>query len=87
LNLIFSSCNFYNPKFGSVEVAQASCLCSSASKECGTGVSPVSSGKVFINSTQYFDNVPETAWNFYIGGYQPPPEMAERPQIPHPLLR
>ncbi|WKZ30799.1 MAG: hypothetical protein QY318_03035 [Candidatus Dojkabacteria bacterium] len=27
--------------------------------------------KVFINSTQYFDNVPEIAWNFYIGGYQP----------------
>lgn len=29
------------------------------------------SGKVFINETQYFDNVPEIAWNFYIGGYQP----------------
>ena len=28
-------------------------------------------GKVFINETQYFDNVPEIAWNFYIGGYQP----------------
>ena len=28
-------------------------------------------GKVFINDTQYFDNVPEIAWNFYIGGYQP----------------
>ncbi|MFA6309798.1 MAG: type ISP restriction/modification enzyme, partial [Clostridia bacterium] len=28
-------------------------------------------GKVFINATQYFDNVPELAWNFYIGGYQP----------------
>jgi predicted helicase len=28
-------------------------------------------GKVFINETQYFDNVPEVAWNFYIGGYQP----------------
>ncbi|MDD4210667.1 MAG: N-6 DNA methylase [Bacteroidales bacterium] len=28
-------------------------------------------GKVYINDTQYFDNVPETAWNFYIGGYQP----------------
>ncbi len=27
--------------------------------------------KVYINKTQYFDNVPETAWNFYIGGYQP----------------
>ena len=28
-------------------------------------------GKVYINDSQYFDNVPETAWNFYIGGYQP----------------
>src|SRR5574344_1013630 len=28
-------------------------------------------GKVYINDTQYFENVPETAWNFYIGGYQP----------------
>ena len=29
------------------------------------------SGKVFLNETQYFGNVPEVAWNFYIGGYQP----------------
>jgi predicted helicase len=28
-------------------------------------------GNVFINSKQYFANVPEVAWNFYIGGYQP----------------
>ncbi|WP_297702179.1 type ISP restriction/modification enzyme [uncultured Fibrobacter sp.] len=28
-------------------------------------------GKVFINKQQYFGNVPELAWNFYIGGYQP----------------
>ena len=28
-------------------------------------------GKVYVNKTQYFDNVPEIAWNFYIGGYQP----------------
>ncbi len=28
-------------------------------------------GKVYINDTQYFDNVPQTAWEFYIGGYQP----------------
>ena len=27
--------------------------------------------KVYINETQYFSNVPELAWNFYIGGYQP----------------
>jgi predicted helicase len=28
-------------------------------------------GKVYINQTQYFTKVPEEAWNFYIGGYQP----------------
>ncbi|MBN3584012.1 DNA methyltransferase [Algoriphagus aestuarii] len=28
-------------------------------------------GRVYINSEQYFDQVPELAWNFYIGGYQP----------------
>ena len=28
-------------------------------------------GKVYINDEQYFDNVPEVAWNFFIGGYQP----------------
>ena len=26
---------------------------------------------VYINEDQYFGNVPEIAWNFYIGGYQP----------------
>lgn len=29
------------------------------------------STRYIINPTQYFDNVPEVAWNFYIGGYQP----------------
>ncbi len=28
-------------------------------------------GNVLINKEQYFGNVPESAWNFYIGGYQP----------------
>lgn len=28
-------------------------------------------GKVWINDTQYFTNVPLIAWEFYIGGYQP----------------
>jgi predicted helicase len=28
-------------------------------------------GNVYINANQYFAGVPETAWNFYIGGYQP----------------
>ncbi|MDD5145606.1 MAG: N-6 DNA methylase [Candidatus Pacebacteria bacterium] len=27
--------------------------------------------KVFINNDQYFGNVSELAWNFYVGGYQP----------------
>ena len=27
--------------------------------------------KVYINKDQYFGNVSELAWNFYIGGYQP----------------
>jgi len=28
-------------------------------------------GRVHINPEQYFDNVPQVAWEFYIGGYQP----------------
>lgn len=28
-------------------------------------------GKVNINSIQYFDGVPQIAWEFFIGGYQP----------------
>jgi predicted helicase len=28
-------------------------------------------GKVYINSTQYFGNVPMAAWIFFIGSYQP----------------
>ena len=28
-------------------------------------------GKVHINETQCFENVPLVAWNLYIGGYQP----------------
>ena len=28
-------------------------------------------GNVLINDTQYFEGVPKTAWEFYIGGYQP----------------
>ncbi|MCX6210638.1 MAG: DNA methyltransferase, partial [Bacteroidetes bacterium] len=28
-------------------------------------------GRVYINETQYFANVPLVAWEFYIGGYQP----------------
>lgn len=28
-------------------------------------------GRIWINATQYFDNVPTVAWNFSVGGYQP----------------
>ncbi len=28
-------------------------------------------GRIWINSEQYFKNIPLTAWEFYIGGYQP----------------
>jgi predicted helicase len=28
-------------------------------------------GRVWVNDQQYFADVPEVAWNFYIGGYQP----------------
>ena len=28
-------------------------------------------GNVYINESQYFANVPQVAWEFYIGGYQP----------------
>jgi predicted helicase len=28
-------------------------------------------GRVYINKDQYFEGVPEVAWKFYIGGYQP----------------
>jgi very-short-patch-repair endonuclease len=35
----------------------------------GEKIFPV--GKVYINESQYFEDVPEVAWNFYIGGYQP----------------
>jgi len=37
--------------------------------------------KVFINETQYFGNVPEIAWNFYIGGYQPAQKWLKDRQV------
>ena len=33
--------------------------------------SPEGKGRVWLNGTQYFEGVPEVAWQFYIGGYQP----------------
>ena len=45
-------------------------LVSSSSKETPKQVRG-DIGRVYINKEQYFGNVPEIAWNFYIGGYQP----------------
>lgn len=28
-------------------------------------------GKIYVNKHQYFDGVPQIAWDFHIGGYQP----------------
>ncbi len=39
--------------------------------ENGNFVYPDYLGNVHINETQYFANVPLSAWEFYIGGYQP----------------
>ena len=36
-----------------------------------SGKPNASTGNVHINDTQYFESVPKTAWDFYIGGYQP----------------
>ena len=40
-------------------------------KSSGGTSSPTSFGRIWINETQYFDNIPLIAWEFYIGGYQP----------------
>jgi hypothetical protein len=32
---------------------------------------PEGRGNVFINDKKYFEGVPEVAWNFFVGGYQP----------------
>jgi hypothetical protein len=36
--------------------------------------------KVWVNGSQYFDNVPETAWTFFVGGVPAGPEMAQGPE-------
>ncbi|RNI28918.1 DNA methyltransferase [Rufibacter immobilis] len=41
-------------------------------KDCISLIEPVyRSGRVYINETQFFQQVPLQAWEFYIGGYQP----------------
>ena len=39
--------------------------------ELTNGAGEPNTGRVFINDNQFFGNIPETAFNFYIGGYQP----------------
>ncbi len=39
-------------------------------KTVAAGFPKYEDGKVFINKTTYFKNVPEPVWNFHIGGYQ-----------------
>ncbi|MDR0230702.1 MAG: N-6 DNA methylase, partial [Dysgonamonadaceae bacterium] len=58
------------PIAGSNEIEKPSLTLRSSPKE--KGCLPLSEelgkvGRVYINDTQYFDNVPLTAWNFYIG--------------------
>ena len=36
-----------------------------------SGYPKLDKGKAYINGSQYFAGVPEVAWNFHIGGYQP----------------
>ncbi|MGQ4809960.1 hypothetical protein NKDENANG_03403 [Candidatus Entotheonellaceae bacterium PAL068K] len=42
-------------------------------------------GRVHINKTQYFEGVPEVAWNFHIGGYQPAQKWLKDRKAPRPL--
>ncbi|MEZ4806621.1 MAG: type ISP restriction/modification enzyme [Flavobacteriales bacterium] len=42
-----------------------------SSKSIGWEANGKGLGMVWINDQQYFADVPEAAWNFYIGGYQP----------------
>lgn len=54
------------PKAGSNEVTRKLTLRSPGFVATEDGL-----GQVWINDEQYFDNVPLTAWELYIGGYQP----------------
>jgi len=44
---------------------------SMTAKSIGYEPDSKTAGRVWINDTQYFENVPLIAWEFYIGGYQP----------------
>ena len=63
------------PESGSMSVEKVEFSLSSAPGVSAADVASIApelnAGRVYINATQYFANVPRTAWEFYIGGYQP----------------
>ena len=59
------------PIAGNNVVEKPLCTTPTPPKEGNCRVSEGRGSRVFINDTQYFDNVPSEAWEFYIGGYQP----------------
>lgn len=70
-NYIISEYRFEPPLGGADEPPRPSGGVDEPPRPSGTPPLEGNKGKVWINETQYFDNVPEVAWNFYIGGYQP----------------
>jgi predicted helicase len=52
-----------------ISILRSSVQAPEESAEQRTNAQPC--GNVYINDTQYFADVPQTAWEFYIGGYQP----------------
>jgi hypothetical protein len=51
-------------------IARNEAISKDDSKQTASSLAAVT-GNVFINDLQYFANVPQVAWEFYIGGYQP----------------
>src|SRR5690606_16350719 len=59
------------PRFVTSSAVEKHVTSSAVEKHVTSSAVEKSHGKVYINDTQYFDNVPQVAWEFYIGGYQP----------------
>lgn len=64
-----------NPSSVRHEPVEGPSFPSAAATEKGQGFDRLSAngkvGRVHVNKDQYFDGVPEIAWTFHIGGYQP----------------
>lgn len=62
-----------NPKCDSVLISYEGDGDNKITRKIVTKDTVITDGKVrlYINDTQYFDNIPLKAWEFYIGGYQP----------------